>query len=82
MGDQWTYRANRAFGVLSEGEHVSFDDPQDPVLVGLVGAGYVDLVSGPPGPGIPSGEVVGTPAITQTEGDDDERPELDSAGTR
>lgn len=62
---RWTYRTNRAFGVLDQGDTVTFDRDDDPVMVGLVGAGYLDLVSGPPGPGIPSEEAVGTPTIGQ-----------------
>lgn len=60
---RWTYRANRAFGVINPGEVVTFEDDDDPVMIGLVGAGYVDLVSGPPMTGIPSEERVGTPTI-------------------
>jgi hypothetical protein len=66
VNPRWTYRTNRAFGVLDQGDTVTFDDDDDPVMVGLVGAGYLDLVSGPPGPGIPSEEAVGTPTISQT----------------
>lgn len=62
---RWTYRANRAFGALNDGDTVTFEQDDDPVMVGLVGAGYLDLVSGPPGPGIPSQEVMGTPSISQ-----------------
>jgi len=60
---RWTYRANRAFGVLDQGDTVTFEEDDDPVMVGLVGAGYLDLVSGPPLTGIASQEAVGTPSI-------------------
>lgn len=60
---RWTYRANRAFGVIEDKEILTFDADDDPVMVGLVGAGYIDLVSGPPLTGIASEEAVGTPTI-------------------
>lgn len=67
---RWTYRANRAFGVIDEKEILTFEDDNDPVMVGLVGAGYIDLVSGPPMTGISSEEAVGTPTIKQEDPDE------------
>ena len=67
---RWTYRANRAFGVMAESEEVTFDKDDDPVMIGLVGAGYLDLVSGPSDVGIRSGEKFGTPSIQQEEPDE------------
>lgn len=60
---RWRYRTNRAFGVMEQGEELTFDKDDDPVMVSLVGAGYIDLVSGPPLEGIQSAESVGTPSI-------------------
>lgn len=56
------YRANRSFGVMNQGEKVTFEDG-DPVLVSLLGTGYLDPVGD--STSIPSGEVVGTPTIVQ-----------------
>lgn len=60
---RWTYRANRAFGALEQNETVSFDRDDDPVMISLTGAGYLDLVSGPPMEGIKSKEKVGKPSV-------------------
>lgn len=60
---RWIYRANRAFGVMEQNDTISFEKDDDPVMISLVGAGYLDLVSGPSGPGIESEEKVGTPTI-------------------
>jgi hypothetical protein len=75
---RWTYRANRAFGVIEPNEVITFDEDDDPVMVGLVGAGYIDLVSGPPGPGIPSKEKFGKPSIKQGPAPNKEKEEEDT----
>ena len=56
------YRANRSFGVMNQGEKVTFEDG-DPVLVSLLGTGYLDPVDN--STSIPSEEVVGTPTVVQ-----------------
>lgn len=63
---RWTYRANRAFGALEQNETITFEKDNDPVMISLVGAGYLDLVSGPPMEGIESKEKVGKPSIKMT----------------
>jgi len=60
---RWRYRTNRAFGVMDQDEELTFENDDDPVMISLVGAGYIDLVSGPPLEGIQSGESFGTPSI-------------------
>lgn len=60
---RWTYRANRAFGALEQNETISFEKDDDPVMISLVGAGYLDLVSGPPMEGIESKEKMGRPTV-------------------
>lgn len=56
------YRANRSFGVMNQGEKVTFKD-DDPVLISLLGTGYLDPVEN--STSIPSEEVVGTPTVIQ-----------------
>lgn len=68
---RWIFRANRAFGVLDQDDLVTFEDDNDPVMTALVGAGYVDLVSGPPLEGIASREKVGQPTVTEEDEDDE-----------
>lgn len=61
-------RANRSFGAINEGEVLSFSDDNDPVMVSLLGAGYVDPLEGTSG--VPSEEKLGTPTIVQEDPDE------------
>lgn len=65
MSEQWTYRTNRAFGAMGEGEMVTFEDG-DPAMGSLLGTGYLDLVASPSLPGIPSQEKLHEPVVTQS----------------
>lgn len=60
-----SYRANRSFGAINQGERLTFEDPNDPVLVSLLGAGYLDPESGTESSSVPSEETFGTPSIVQ-----------------
>lgn len=68
---RWVFRANRSFGAIEENELLTFAEDGDPVMKSLVGAGYLDLVSGPPVQGIPSAEKVGHATLGQQEVSDE-----------